>query len=162
MLGGDKAPRLTKKILLFSQVNDLIEHPPDPSQVEAMLSGGQSAFPPGLGGLQLQNLLGGAAANPQLLEQLLNSGAVPPPGMLPLEALRYVHNHCFTIGDTSYPTYVSGRGLSALQQLSSGGRGQQQGSSSSHAPLPSASAAPAPPPANQSQQQPQASNQTQR
>ena len=74
----------------YSQVNDLIEHPPDPSQVEAMLSGGQSGFPPGLGGLPLQSLLGGAAANPQMLEQLLSSG-VPPPGMLPLEALRYVY-----------------------------------------------------------------------
>ena len=71
------------------QVNNLIEHPPDPSQVEAMLSGGQSGFPPGLGGLQLQSLVGSAAANPQILEQLLSSG-VPPPGILPLEALRYV------------------------------------------------------------------------
>lgn len=70
------------------QVNDLIEHPPDPSQAEAMISG-HSGFPAGaLGGLQLQNLLGGAAGNPQLLEQLISSGAFPPPGMLPMDALR--------------------------------------------------------------------------
>lgn len=69
-------------------MNELIENPPDPSQAEAMISG--QGFPPGaLGGLPLQNLLGGAAGNPQLLEQLISSGAFPPPGMLPLDALRY-------------------------------------------------------------------------
>ena len=84
---------------VYLQVNDLIEHPPDASQVEAMLSGGQSAFPPGLGGLQLQSLLGGAA-NPQMLEQLLNSG-VAPPGILPLEALRCVYTEdCESLRDT--------------------------------------------------------------
>lgn len=72
------------------QVNDLIEHPPDASQAEAMITG-HSGFPSGtLGGLQLQNLLGGAAGNPQLLEQLISSGAFPPPGMLPMDALRYL------------------------------------------------------------------------
>lgn len=69
------------------QVNDLIEHPPNPSQAEAMISG-NSGFPGGLGGLQAQNLLGGVAGNPQLLEQLISSGAFPPPGMLPMDALR--------------------------------------------------------------------------
>lgn len=70
-------------------MNELIEHPPDPSQAEAMISG--QGFPPGaLAGLQLPSLLGGAAGgqvNQQLLEQLMSSGAFPPPGMLPMDAL---------------------------------------------------------------------------
>ena len=73
-------------------MNELIEHPPDPSQVEAMISG--QSFPQGgLGGLPLQNLLGGAASNPQLLEQLINSGALPAPSMMALDALRYEGTH---------------------------------------------------------------------
>lgn len=70
------------------QVNDLINNPPDPTQ----------ALPEGLGsGLQglmgghgsLQSLLAGAHSNPQILEQLLSSGALSPlpPGMF--EGMRY-------------------------------------------------------------------------
>lgn len=61
------------------QVNDLINNPPDPSEG---LGGGLQALMGGHG-QSLQSLLAGAQSNPQVLEQLLNSGALSPyaPGM---------------------------------------------------------------------------------
>ncbi|XP_064383107.1 proteasomal ubiquitin receptor ADRM1-like isoform X2 [Halichondria panicea] len=62
---------------LIKKVNDIIEHPPDPSSVAAEgLAGlsGLSGLPPGL------------MNNPQLIEQLISSGAIPP-DLLRLDAL---------------------------------------------------------------------------
>ncbi len=62
-------------------MNDLITNPPDPSQAlgEGGLGGGLQSL---IGGHGLQSLLG-SHGNPQLLEQLLSSGALSPlqPGM---------------------------------------------------------------------------------
>ena len=66
----------------FVQVNDLINSPPDPSQsLGEGLGGGLQALMGG--GASLQSLLAGAHSNPQILEQLLSSGALSPipPGM---------------------------------------------------------------------------------
>ena len=88
---------LQKKVLFFLspshmnsccaytvQVNDLINSPPDPSQsgLGEGLGGGLQALM-GSHGVSLQSLLAGAHSNPQLLEQLLNSGTLSPipPGM---------------------------------------------------------------------------------
>ncbi len=67
-------------------MNDLINNPPDPSQ--ALSDGGLQSLMGGHGP-SLQSLLTGSHTNPQLLEQLINSGALSPlqPGMF--EALRY-------------------------------------------------------------------------
>lgn len=65
---------LMLQILLSGpQVNDLINNPPDPSQSEGL--GGLQALMGGHGA-SLQNLLAGG--NPQLLEQLMTSGALSP------------------------------------------------------------------------------------
>lgn len=70
-------------------MNDLINNPPDPTQLlpEGLGSGLQALT--GGHGQSLQSLLASAHSNPQLLEQLLTSGALSPlpPGMF--EGLRY-------------------------------------------------------------------------
>ena len=71
-------------------MNDLINNPPDPSQALEGLGGGLQALMGGHGGgPSLQSLLAGAHSNPQILEQLLSSGALSPlpPGML--EGMRW-------------------------------------------------------------------------
>jgi hypothetical protein len=63
-------------------VNDLINNPPDPQSLSEGLGGGLQALMGGHG-QSLQSLLAGASSNPQLMEQLLSSGALSPlaPGM---------------------------------------------------------------------------------
>lgn len=74
------------------QVNELINNPPDPSQSlpEGLGGAGLQALMGGHG-QSLQSLLAGAHSNPQILEQLLSSGALSPlpPGMF--EGMRYAH-----------------------------------------------------------------------
>lgn len=71
----------------FAQVNDLINNPPDPSQSTTDGLGGLQSLVGGHGA-SLQSLLAGTHSNPQLLEQLLSSGALSlPPGMF--EGIRY-------------------------------------------------------------------------
>lgn len=59
------------------QVNDLITNPPDPVQPLTEGLGGNLQSLMG-GHSNLQSLLAGAHSNPQLLEQLLGSGALSP------------------------------------------------------------------------------------
>ena len=64
-------------------MNDLINNPPDPSQSLAEGLGGGLQSLMGGHGPSLQRLLAGAHGNPQLLEQLISTGALSPlqPGM---------------------------------------------------------------------------------
>lgn len=74
-------PKDSRDEELQTKVNDLINNPPDPSQAMEGLGGGLQSLLGGHG--SLQSLLAGAHSNPQILEQLLSSGALSPlpPGM---------------------------------------------------------------------------------
>lgn len=83
-------PLFTNTVLEYDlQVNDLINNPPDPTQALPEGLGGGLQGLMGGHGQSLQSLLAGAHSNPQILEQLLSSGALSPlpPGMF--EGMRY-------------------------------------------------------------------------